>query len=266
MTNSATAPQALITGASGGIGETFARHLAGRGYGLSLVARREERLRQLAAELAAANGVTAEVIAADLAKDGDVSRIEERLRQGDIELLVNNAGFGTSGQFAELPLERELEEVDLNVRALLRLSHAALSPMIGHNRGAIINVASTGAFQAVPNIATYGATKAFVLHFWEALHEEAKTHGVTVTALCPGPVRTGFQEGAGLDGGRIPSMTWTSVDKVVESALAAARSGRAIATPGVTNAISAGLVKLVPRWMARRVAGRMMRDAMAGND
>ena len=119
------------------------------------------------------------------------------MRRGDIDLLVNDAGFGTRGEFAGLPLARELEELDVNVRALMRLTHAALGPMVERGRGAVINVASTGAFQPVPHMATYAATKAFVLHFSEALHEEVKGKGVTVTCLCPGAVRDGVPAGGG---------------------------------------------------------------------
>ena len=164
MTEATSRPRALITGASGGIGETFARHLAKRGHDLVLVARRRDRLEKLAAELSEAHGVKAEVVEADLADDSAVATVEERLRRGDIDLLVNDAGFGTRGEFAGLPIERELEELDVNVRALMRLTHAALGPMVERGRGAVINVASTGAFQPVPHMATYAATKAFVLH------------------------------------------------------------------------------------------------------
>src|SRR3990170_5072432 len=134
MTEATSRPRALITGASGGIGEAFARHLAKRGHDLVLVARRRDRLEELAAELSEAQGVEAEVVEADLAEDGDVSAVEERLRRGDIDLLVNDAGFATRGEFAGLPLARDLEELDVNVRALVRLTHAALGPMVERGR------------------------------------------------------------------------------------------------------------------------------------
>lgn len=260
MTNEATRPRALITGASAGIGQGFAKHLARRGHDLTLVARRKDRLVQLASDLTTAHSANVEVIEADLATDAGVSSVEERLRSGDIDLLVNNAGFGTIGRFAGLPLDEELRQLDLNVRALVRLTHAALSSMVPRKRGAIINVASMAAFQAIPYQATYGATKAYVLHFTEAVHEEAKEHGVTVTALCPGPVRTEFQEVAGLDDSRIPAFTWTTVDTVVDSALSAMRAGRAIAIPGVFNVAGALGTRLAPRFVARRVAGAFLRQ------
>jgi short-subunit dehydrogenase len=186
--------------------------------------------------------------------------VEERLRRGDIDLLVNDAGFATRGEFAGLPLARELEELDVNVRALMRLTHAALGPMVGRGRGAVINVASTGAFQPVPHMATYAATKAFVLHFSEALHEEVKGKGVTVTCLCPGPVKTDFQQVAGVNDRRVPSLAWTSVGAVVESALKAVSARRAIVMPGLLNQVTAGAVKLMPRSLARRIAGAMFRE------
>ena len=260
MTEAASRPRALITGASSGIGEAFARQLAKRGHDLVLVARRRERMEKLAAEVSEAYGVEAEVIEADLAEDGDVSAVEERVRRGDIDLLVNDAGFGTRGEFAGLPLARELEELDVNVRALMRLTHAALGPMVERGRGAVINVASTGAFQPVPYMATYAATKAFVLHFSEALHEEVKGKGVTVTCLCPGPVKTDFQQVAGVNERRMPAMAWVSVDAVVESALKAVSARRAIVMPGLLNRVTAGAVRLMPRSLARRIAGAMFRE------
>ncbi|HLA17970.1 MAG TPA: SDR family oxidoreductase [Dehalococcoidia bacterium] len=259
MTEAASRPRALITGASGGIGGAFARQLAKRGHDLVLVARRRDRMEKLATELADAHGVEVEVVEADLAKDGDVSSVEERVRRGDIDLLVNDAGFGTRGEFVGLPLARELEELDVNVRALMRLTHAALGPMVERGRGGVINVASTGAFQPVPHMATYAATKAFVLHFSEALHEEVKGKGVTVTCLCPGPVKTEFQEVAGVNDRSVPSMAWKSTDDVVESALKAVSARRAITVPGALNRATATAVKLMPRFVARRVAGSMFK-------
>jgi short-subunit dehydrogenase len=247
--------RALITGASSGIGEGFARKLAERGYDVVLVARRRDRLDAIAAGL---SGVTAEVIEADLASDAGVASVEARLRAGDIDLLVNNAGFGTVGEFASMPLARELEELDVNVRALMRLCHAALSAMVPRGRGAIINVASTAAFQPIPGEATYAATKAFMLHFTEGLHEENRKHGVTVTALCPGPVRTEFMQVAGIETERLPSMAWTSVDQVVAAALRGVDARRAIVIPGAFNRVGATGTRMVPRFLARRIAGRLI--------
>ena len=258
MTEATSRPRALITGASSGIGEAFARQLAKRGHDLVLVARRRERMEKLAAELSDAHGVEAEVVEADLADDSAVATVEERLRRGDIDILVNDAGFATRGEFAGLPLARELEELDVNVRALMRLTHAALGPMVERGRGAVINVASTGAFQPVPHMATYAATKAFVLHFSEALHEEVKGKGVTVTCLCPGPVKTEFHQVAGVDESRLRA--WKSADDVVESALKAVSARRAIVMPGLLNQVTAGAVKVMPRFVVRRIAGSMFKQ------
>ena len=257
MTEATSRPRALVTGASGGIGEAFARQLAKRGHDVVLVARRRERLEKLAAELSQAHGIGAEVIEADLADDGAVATVEERLRRGDIDVLVNNAGFGTRGEFAALPLGRELEELDVNVRALMRLTHAALGPMVERGRGAIVNVASTGAFQPVPYMSTYAATKAFVLHFSEGLHEEVKSKGVTVTCLCPGATRTEFQKVAGVDEGSLRA--WKTPDDVVRSALKGMTSRRAITVPGALNVSLMAAVKLMPRFAARRIAGSMFK-------
>jgi short-subunit dehydrogenase len=260
MTTQGTRPLALITGASAGIGEGFAQRLAKDGYDLILVARRRDRLDALAAELSSKHNAKCEVIEADLSTDPGVSAIEERLRRGDMAMLINNAGFGTFGEYAKLPLARELEELDLNVRALMRLSHAALGPMTERKSGAIINVASAAAFQPIPYNATYAATKAFVLHFSEALHEESRQQGVVVTALCPGPVKTEFQEVSGLDQSSIPSFAWETVESVVNSALAAVRAHRAIAIPGAVNKMTSASSRLAPRFLVRRIAGSMFRD------
>jgi hypothetical protein len=248
--------KALVTGASAGIGEGFARQLAKRGYELVLVARRRERLDALAAEL----GVACEVIDVDLGTDEGVATVASRLRVGDIDLLVNNAGFGTFGEFAKLPLERELMELDLNVRALFQLSHAALESMVERKRGGIINVASGAAFQPIPYNATYSATKAFVLHFSEALHEEVKAYGVTITCLCPGPVKTEFQEVAGISESFMPSFAWEPVDSVVAAALSGFRAGRAIVTPGLVNMMTTASSRMAPRFFVRRMAASMFRS------
>ncbi len=226
--------RALVTGASSGLGEVFARQLARRGPGLVLVARRRERLERLAAE--------------------------QRLRQGDIDMLVNCAGFGTSGDFAGLSLQRELEEIDVNVRALVRLTHAALGPMTAAGRGAIINVASAAAFQPVPHLATYAASKAFVLHFSEALHEEVRGLGITVTCVCPGPVHTEFQQVAGLDERRLPGVMWMDPEAVVTAALRGAARRKAVVVPGTANAAATLGVRLAPRFVVRRMAGEPFRS------
>jgi short-subunit dehydrogenase len=258
----ATKRRALVTGASSGIGEEFARQLAKKGYDLVLVARRRDRLEKLAADLSQAHGTIAEVIEADLATTESVISVEKRLGQGDIDLVVNNAGFPTHGEFLALPIYRELEEVDVNIKALVRLTHAALGPMVERKRGNIINVGSTGSFQPVPYMSTYAATKAFVLHFSEGVHEEVKKQGVTVTCLCPGYVMTEFQQVAGLDREKMPDRGRLTPAQVVAAALKGAAEGRAIVIPGTLNrALSTGLVRMTPRFAVRRIAGRLFKDA-----
>jgi short-subunit dehydrogenase len=260
MTTQADVPRALVTGASSGIGEEFARELARRGYDLVLVARRKERLDLLITSLSAVHDVEVEAIAADLTEDEGVALVERRLGTGDIDLLVNNAGVGSVGEFARLPLGREVEQVDLNVRALLRLSHAALGGMIPNESGAIINVASMAAYQPVPYNATYAATKAFVLNFSEALHEEAKRHGITVTCLCPGPVRTEFQHVAGIKPERMRGklllryMAGTNPADVVRAALNAMDEGRAVVVPGAVTRAITETSQVLPRSVVRRLA------------
>ena len=199
MTNTsavaAARPVALITGASAGIGLEFALRLAERGYDLILVARRRDRLLELAAQVRSGHGeVRAEVIAADLSGAASAATVAaEVARLGmHVDLLVNNAGFGTHGYFETLSTEREHEEIALNVATLVGLTHAFLPAMLARGRGGVINVASTAAFQAVPYMAVYGATKAFVRSFSEALYEEVRGRGVRVLALCPGPTATEF--------------------------------------------------------------------------
>ncbi len=253
-------PAAVVTGASSGIGEEFARQLARRGYHLVLVARRKDRLDLLATIVSGVHDTTAEVLPADLTSDEGVSTVVDRIDLGDIGLLVNNAGVGSVGEFASLPVERETEQLDLNARALLRLTHAALGPMIERGSGAIINVASMAGYQPVPYNATYAATKAFVLNFSEALHEEAKPRGVTVTCLCPGPVRTEFQQVAGIKAERMRGrallryMAGTSPAYVVQAALEAMDEGKAVAVPGKVNWAIAETAQTLPRSFVRRLA------------
>jgi len=251
--------RALITGASSGIGEEFARQLARQRYNLVIVARRKGRLDHLAEELQS-RGVTVEVIEADLSKPEGAEAVRARIAKGDIDYLVNNAGFGTNGEFGEIPLEREMEEIDLNVRALTMLSHEALRQMKEKKAGTIINVASTGAYQPVPYMSTYAATKAYVLSFSEGIHEEAKSYGVTVTCLCPGGTRTEFQKVAGVRKESLPKAGWMNADAVVKHAITAAKAGSAIATPGMLNKATANMARVFPRFAIRKVAGSMFKD------
>jgi short-subunit dehydrogenase len=253
---------ALVTGASAGIGEAFARGLASEGSGLVLVARRRERLEALAQELGEKHKVAVEVLAEDLATGEGVATVEQRIAAGDVDLLINNAGFGSVGAFNTLPLEREMEQVQLNVVALAWLTHAALNAMAPKGRGGIINIASMAAYQPLPYQATYAATKAYVLHFSEAVHEEAKRFGVTVTAVCPGPVPTEFQEVAGIPMERMRGLPTQQAEDVARISLDQHRSGRAICIPDVRNQFLASTVKLAPRFVVRQAAAAMWRNVV----
>lgn len=256
----ATAPprrisRALVTGASAGLGEEFARQLAQRGTSLVLVARREERLRQLADELTAA-GVAVEVLAADLTDPGDVDRVVARLEDDDepVDLLVNNAGFGLYGAFVDLDAERQAAMVELNVDAVTRLAHALAPRLVARGGGGIINLGSTASFQPDPYGAVYGATKAYVLSFSEALHEELAPHGVRVLALCPGFTRTEFQEVASVDHGALPSRAVMTAGPVVRAGLDAFTRGQAVCLPGVLNRLMAAGSEVTPSVVTRRVS------------
>jgi uncharacterized protein len=248
---------ALVTGASAGIGRAFAAGLAARGHDLVLVARDGSRLEALAAELSAAHGVDADVLAVDLLTEAGISATAARLadQEHPVDLLVNNAGFGTYGRFADLDVEKEVEEVELNVVALLRLTHAALGAMERRRAGAILNVASLAAYQPNPISATYGATKAFVHSFTHAVREEARGTGVTVMLVCPGYTHTEFHERAGLGITDLPEFIWRSADSVVAIALRDLDRGRSVSIPGILNQTAAALSSSAPAGITRRVAG-----------
>jgi short-subunit dehydrogenase len=251
--------RAWVTGASAGIGEAFARALAARRHDLVLVARRRDRLEALAKELSERHRVETTVEAADLAEEGELGRLAALVAPDPPDLLVNNAGFGTFGRFAELEPERELEEIRLNVLALARLTRAALPGMLARGRGAIVNVSSLAGESPGPFNATYAATKAFVTSFSESLHEELRGTGVVVQALLPGFTRTEFQEVAGVDPGIVPPFAWMSAERVVRASLAALERGDAVCIPGVGNRLLGGLTALAPRGVARRVLGTLQR-------
>ena len=250
--------RALVTGASAGIGAAFAERLAQEQYDLIIVARSRERLQALARQLQDRHGVRAEPLSADLTDAAELRVIEEVAAGDDgLELVVNNAGFGTFGRFGELDADQEESEIRLNVLALVRLTRAALPGMIARRQGAIINVSSMAGFQPAPYNATYGATKAYVTSFTEALHEELRGTGVRVQALCPGFTRTEFQERAKIDVSSIPSLAWMTPEAVVDASLAALRRGQVICVPGIGNRLLTALVGTIPRGIARRVAGSL---------
>ncbi len=245
--------RALITGASAGIGEQFARQLADRGVEVVLVARRRERLEELAAEL----DVRAEVLPADLTDEGDLDLIARRVTAPDqpVDLLVNNAGFGVYGRFDELDAARQAQMIELNVRALVRLTHAAVGSQCERGRGGVINVGSTAGFQADPYAAVYGASKAFVRSFTEALAEELRGEPVRMMLLAPGFTETEFQSVAGIEPGVLPASTVTTAEQVVARALRDFARSRTVSVPGPMNALSAVGSDLAPSALSRRVSG-----------
>ena len=250
---------ALVTGASSGIGDAVARRLAAGGPDLVLVARDVDRLERLAAELVAAHGVAVEVLPADLSAPVARNAVERRLADPGrpVDLLVNNAGFGTNGLFHELAVDREEQEVQVNVLALLRLSSAALGPMVARGHGAVLNIASIGGLYPIPGSATYGATKAFVCSFSDALHEEVKGTGVTVTAALPGFTRTEFQERSDWQGqAGVPELAWLTADEVARASLDGAAAGRARVVPArryqLLTAATAPIPPVIKRWVMGR--------------
>jgi len=247
-----TKPVALITGASAGLGVKFARQLSARGHRLVLAARRKDRLDALVSELG-----NARAVAIDLSKAGSAAKLVADIAGAGehIDLLINNAGFGLKGRFAELDANRQREMIDLNVGSLTDLCRAVAPDMVERRSGGILNVASTAAFQPGPYMAVYFATKAYVLSFTEALHEELKPHGVKVTALCPGPTRTEFGAVAGFgEKGTFDRMAMDAAS-VVRAGLKGLDKNRALVVPGLINKIGAASTRFVPRPLVRKIAG-----------
>lgn len=257
--------RALITGGSAGLGEAFAEALAARGMDLVLTARREERLREVAGRLQSRHSVRASVVAADLADPAAADGLwQAALEDGPVDLLVNNAGFGAQGPFADVDLETQARMVEVNCTALLRLAHHALRSM--RERGApggVVNVSSLAAFQPVPRMATYAATKAFVLSFSEALAEECRGTQIRVVALCPGRTPTEFQEIAGTGDAR-GAFGERSPEQIVRAGLEALDAGRTYVVPGVENYLASWASRIVPRPTVARVLKRLIRRRSAG--
>jgi uncharacterized protein len=243
---------ALVTGASAGLGVEFARQLSKRGYGLVLAARRKERLEELAQELG-----NARAVAIDLSRKDSAAKLLADLHANDevVDLLVNNAGFGLIGRFAELDAKRERQMIDLNVGTLTDLCRAVAPGMIERKSGGIINVASTAAFQPGPKMAVYFATKAFVLSLTEALHEELKPHGIKVSCLCPGPTRTEFGDVAGFGGNGLFDKVAMNAPEVVKAGLDGFDKNKAVVVPGLINKVGAVSGRFAPRAMVRKIAG-----------
>jgi short-subunit dehydrogenase len=252
---------ALVTGASAGIGQAFAEQLAAGATNLVLTARRLERLEQLATRLRSKDNVRVEVVAADLARPSAREEIFA-FTEGNgilVELLINNAGFGAYGEFPKADLARQLEMVQVNISAVIHLTHLYLRPMIERGRGEILIVASTAAFQGVPYISTYAATKAFDLLFAEALAEEVRRYGIRVCALCPGPTATEFHQVAGQ-----PDRTkrrQESAQKVARVGLQALARGKSSVVSGLGNVLGVQGQRLAPRRLVTRVAAKLFRPA-----
>lgn len=255
---SAEHPRALVTGASSGLGECFARQLAAAGADLVLVARSGDAMERLGDEVADAHGVRAEVLVADLADRSALATVAERIRLGDVDSVVNSAGFGFYGPVTTHHLDQELGMVDVDVAAVVALSHAALEVMVPRRSGALLNVASVAAFAATPGSATYSAAKSFVLMFTEAVHDEVTPFGVKVSVLCPGFTRTSFQANAGIDGRRLPGFVWAEADGVVRAGLAALEANQAVCVPGALNKVAAASSRFGPRPLVRRLAKRIV--------
>ena len=234
------------------------RRLAAAGVPVVVVARREDRLQALAAQM---TGI--EVLVADLATTEGLQAVTERIKDPDrpIDLVVNNAGFGTSGKFSELDPERLVREVNVNVQAVTWLTHAATRAMSKRDRGWILNVSSVAGFQPSPGLAVYAATKAYVTNLTEGVHEEMRGSGVHVTALCPGLVRTEFQSVSNATGqtSKFPSWAWLDVDDLVAEALDDVIAGKALSIPGVVYKGLSTATNMAPRWLARRASSMAQR-------
>src|SRR5438876_8466405 len=252
----------LITGASSGIGEAFARQLASRGHNLLLVARSDDKLINLCNELGRINGARAQYVAMDLSEPDAPARLFEETQKRDLQIdfLINNAGFGSMGDFTTLDLDQALNMIDLNVRALVELTNRFLAPMRERQSGSIINVASTAGFQPVPFMATYAATKAFVLSFSEALWEENRPLGIKVMALCPGVTDTNFFDAAKIQ--RPPARISQTPEAVVETALRGLARGKSSVISGWTNFMMVEAERLTPRTWVVRIAGTMLRKTI----
>jgi len=243
-------PLALVTGASAGIGATFARRLARDGYSLILVARRADRLEEIARELGGA-----ETLPADLTSEDDLRRVEARIENAaNLELLVNNAGFGIMGRFYQRPIEGFVKMHQLHVMAAMRLSHAALRGMVERGRGGLINVSSVAGFIQSPGAVCYNATKAWMTSFTEGLHLDlvSSRSPVRVQALCPGFTYSEFHDVIAMDRKTIPKWMWCSAEDVVTASLNGLSAGKVVVIPGFRYRVLVALVRLLPKFLVRR--------------
>jgi uncharacterized protein len=252
-----TRPLALVTGASAGIGATFARRLARDGYRLILVARRRDRLEALAAELGGA-----EILDADLTNAGELEQVADRIRAAtDLELLVNNAGFGSIGLFFEIPLDGQDQMHRLHVMATMHLTHAALKGMTARAKGGVINVSSVAGFGQSPGSVSYYATKTWMNSFTKGLYLELKSAGspVKVQALCPGFTLSEFHDVVGMDRKNIPSWMWMRAEDVVDASLRGLAAGKLFVVPGAIYKLAVEILPWIPDWLQIRMAKRYRR-------
>ena len=256
---------ALVTGASAGLGTGFARALAAEGHDLILTARREERLTELARELRGAHQIGVAVIPADLGTPGGAETLMRAIDgQGlKVDTLINNAGFGARGAFADTAMDVHDRMLDLNCRALMDLCHLVLPGMLERRSGAILNIASIAAFQPGPWMSVYYATKAFVTTFSEGLHEEVKARGVHVACLCPGPTRTEFADVADMNDSELFKRFAVAPEQVVRDGLAALKANDALRVSGRGNKVMVGAVRFLPRGMLRRAAASLQKTREA---
>jgi len=252
--------RALVTGASAGIGDSFARELAAEGTDLVIVARNRSRLEDLATDLHAGHGVQIEVVVADLADPDELAVVEERVaaETDRVDLLVNNAGYGLSGRFGTVGVDEEEAEIRVNVVALVRLTHAAVGQMSDAGGGGILNVSSMAAFQPGPSSANYSATKAYVLSFSQSVHEDLAASEVHVSVLCPGLTRTEFQERGGYEVTSVPGFMWQDARPVARAGLDGVAVNHAVVVPGLHNRAAAATLRLVPMGAARRAAAAVV--------
>jgi hypothetical protein len=258
--NQGARPLAVVTGASSGIGLEYAERLATKGYDLAVIARRRGRLESVAEQLRSDVGVAVEVIAADLTKPAELRVVEERLRSADrLEMLVNCAGFGTVASFPTVDPDRIENEIALNVTAVVRLTRAALPGMTSRGKGTIVNVSSMASFQPNPYLASYGASKAYVTNFTEALSAELDGSGVFLQALCPGPVHTEFGDVAGVPKDTLPSFLFASAAQVVDASLRGIERGEVVCVPGTMESLLSTVIDVLPRWLVRRASRGLTR-------
>ncbi len=257
---------ALITGASSGIGEAFARRLAAEGHDVFLIARTESKLQELSKELTVKHGIKADHLAIDLAKTGSEDAVFDATsdRGLTVDILINNAGFGSMGDFSELPSDRELEMVDLNIRVLVGLTHKYVSGMRARKGGTIVNVSSAASFQPIPFMATYAATKAFVTSFSEAIAEENRPFGIQVLALCPGSTETNFFEASKIDR-MVQVKGQQTVDEVIETAMGALNGKRTKVVSGWTNWLVASASNFAPNFVITRAIAKGLRRRYQGD-